>query len=335
MPAVPQSPAATEAGAPTAPRPRSAGTGSRIPGPRQESPDGPADDLDAGAADGDDGRPGSRQRATRPAGGKARTLTGVACLAVTAVLAVVVAGQVDEAGASRPAQPVSGEDRGAEESASRSDNRQPHGATVRPPAAPTYEQRMAALLPIDPALTADGEFEAVPGFDRAPGQGRKIRYRVDIEKGLGMDGALFATAVQKTLNDDRSWAHDGAMTFERISSGEPEFVITLASPGTTHVWCAKSGLDTSIGNVSCDAAATDRVVVNAYRWAQGSPTYGPRAMHAYREMLINHEVGHRLGHGHVNCRTKGALAPAMQQQTKSLRVDGVTCRPNPWPYPAS
>ena len=111
--------------------------------------------------------------------------------------------------------------------------------------------------------------------------------------------------------------------------------ITLASPGTTGTWCAKSGLDTTVDNVSCDSASTDRVMINAFRWAQGSATYGPDQMFAYRQMLINHEVGHRLGHGHVSCRTPGALAPIMQQQTKSLDIDGIQCKPNPWVFPGS
>ncbi len=71
-------------------------------------------------------------------------------------------------------------------------------------------------------------------------------------------------------------------------------------------------------------------MINAYRWAQGSTTYGD-AIHAYRQMLINHEVGHRLGHHHVTCDKDGDLAPVMQQQTKFLDHDGVHCLPNPGP----
>ena len=46
-------------------------------------------------------------------------------------------------------------------------------------------------------------------------------------------------------------------------------------------------------------------MINAYRWAQGAETYGDAAMHAYRQMLINHEVGHRLGHNHVELPQAG------------------------------
>ncbi len=292
-----------------------------IPGPRRE-------DVTEAEAEVPAGR-----------GGLGRTLTGVAAAAVATVLAVVVAGQVTDPekapSATRAAEQPGG--RPADDtSASRSDARvtPTSPAPVATPA-PTYEQLITRQFPIDPKLKGSGDFEAVPGLQKAPGKGRVVRYRIDIEKGLGLDQALFTETVFKTLNDPRSWAGQGAMTFERISSGDPEFVLTLASPGTTGVWCRKSGLDTTIDNVSCDSASTDRVMINAFRWAQGSETFGPKAMRAYRQMLINHEVGHRLGHGHVICGTPGALAPVMQQQTKSLDIDGIKCRPNPWVYPGS
>ncbi|MCX5228504.1 DUF3152 domain-containing protein [Streptomyces sp. NBC_00233] len=275
-------------------------------------------------------------------GGLGRTLTGVAAAAVATVLAVVVTGQVADKGEAPGAAHAAGQpdERASDDtSASRSDERTTPSSPAAPaptaPPPPTYEQLIARQYPIDPKLKGSGAFKAVPGFQKAPGKGNLVRYRIDVEEGLGLDQNLFATAVFTTLNDRRSWAGNGEMTFERISSGEPQFVITLASPGTTGVWCEKSGLDTLAENVSCDSAQTDRVMINAYRWAQGSETFGPKAMFAYRQMLINHEVGHRLGHGHVNCGTPGALAPVMQQQTKSLNIDGIKCRPNPWVHPGS
>ncbi|MFI8518644.1 DUF3152 domain-containing protein [Streptomyces sp. NPDC085481] len=325
-----------EGAAPAARYPYEGQAGAFIPAPRREATPEPGQ----AGPESESTSTGQHRRIQQPArgGGLGRTFTGIAAAAITTVLAVVVAGQVtdrdlDGTPQSRAAD-ESADRVGAESPASRSDDRVTP-AKPAPAAPPTYEQLMTRQFPIDPKLKGSGDFEAVPGFDRAPGKGRKIRYRVDVEKGLGLDGALFAQAVQKTLNDERSWAGKGEMTFERISSGDPEFVVTLASPGTTGTWCAKSGLDTTVDNVSCDSASTQRVMINAFRWAQGSVTFGAKAMYAYRQMLINHEVGHRLGHSHVSCGTPGALAPVMQQQTKSLDIDGIKCRPNPWVHPGS
>ncbi|MFD9614379.1 DUF3152 domain-containing protein [Streptomyces sp. NPDC059083] len=304
--------------------------GTRTAEPEQDGPREPFVPAPRGGSDGPEPETPSGR------GGLGRTLTGVAAAAVATVLAVVVAGQVasrDDGPSAAHAADTPAERPADDSSASRSDDRIVPSKPVPAATPPTYEQLMTRQFPIDPKLKGSGEFEAVPGLAKAPGKGELIRYRIDVEKGLGLDPNLFADAVQKTLNDKRSWAGQGEMTFERISSGDPKFVITLASPGTTGAWCAKSGLDTTVDNVSCDSASTQRVMINAFRWAQGSSTFGPKAMHAYRQMLINHEVGHRLGHGHVSCRTKGALAPVMQQQTKSLNIDGIPCRPNPWVYP--
>ncbi|MFC8697150.1 DUF3152 domain-containing protein [Streptomyces parvus] len=319
--------------------------GPPVPGPRQEfleafdaEAPGTASAPSAGSPDGpDDTEAAEPDEQAAPRGTRGRTFTGIAAAAVTTVLAVVVAGQVaeDSGGRAAAARAAEVERQGPDSEASRSDARPtPEQAAPKPEVKPlSYGAKMAQPYPLAADLKATGEFEAVPGLAKAPGKGQKHRYRIDVEKGLGLDAGLFAEAVQKTLNDDRSWAHNGAMTFERISSGQPDFVITLASPGTTGDWCAKSGLDTTIDNVSCDSASTDRVMINAYRWAQGAATFGPDKLLPYRQMLINHEVGHRLGYNHVSCRTPGALAPVMQQQTKTLELEGIKCKPNPWVHP--
>jgi hypothetical protein len=338
--------AAPAAGSPAgaAPAPAPAARPSR--GPRQEYLDAFGENAD-GRRDADGRRESQDDTGTRPrtptapdvvvparrSAGKGRTFTGVAAAAVTTVLAVVVAGQVADGRGEGSARAQSATDRAR-------DIRGAGGAgaaaspSASPSAAPlTYAQKMAKVYPLSADSKGSGKFAAVPGTDKAPGPGRTYTYRVDVEKGLGLDAALFAEAVQTTLNDDRSWAHGGDLAFARVSSGKPDFVITLASSGTTADWCAKSGLDTTEDNVSCDSAATERVMINAYRWAQGSKTYGDDHIYAYRQMLINHEVGHRLGRGHVNCEKDGELAPVMQQQTKFLDHDGIHCLANPWPYP--
>ncbi|OKK11607.1 DUF3152 domain-containing protein [Streptomyces sp. CB02400] len=308
--------------------------------PRTPDPYAAVTDWSAAPATGipadpdDDDAPPTGQPAPAK-GGKGRTFTGIAAAAVTTVLAVVVAGQVaDERDSTGGVQTqATGEQaRDVRDSASRGDDRETPSAPSAEPL--TYEQKMDKKYPLSAARGGTGKFDAIPGIDKAPGKGQKVTYRVDVEQGLGLDGELFAEAVQKTLNDDRSWAHNGARTFERVHSGEVDFVITLAGPDTTADWCAKSGLDTTVDNVSCDSAATERVMINADRWAQGADTYGDE-IHAYRQMLINHEIGHRLGFNHVTCDKDGDLAPVMQQQTKFLDHDGISCRPNAWAYPKS
>ncbi|MFC5030177.1 MULTISPECIES: DUF3152 domain-containing protein [Streptomyces] len=274
----------------------------------------------------------------RKSGGKGRTFTGIAAAAVVTVLAVVVAGQVGSGGAGHSEAGASdGATRDGSDAASRSKDRPTPG--VAPSNAPAvavagYDQLMARQYPLDAKLALSGQFQTMPGHDPAPGKGKVLRFRVDVEKGLPLDSALFTRTVFTTLNDDRSWGHGGTKTFERVSSGPVDIVVTLASPGTTAKWCAKSGLDITVDNVSCDAASTERTMINAFRWAQGAVTFGPDRMHEYRQMLINHEVGHRLGHGHVGCPKAGELAPVMMQQTKFLSLDGgPTCKPNAWPFP--
>lgn len=288
---------------------------------------------DAGA-----GSPGTAGGSRKDRGGRGRTFTGITAAAVTTVLAVVVAGQVTDARSGAEGLPGAGgeNERMSAQDSSRSDARPTPSKASAPPAstAPvSYAERMDRLFDLSPDFKGTGRLVPVPGRDGAPGRGPVVRYRVDVEEGLPLDGRLFAEAVHRTLNDERSWSHGGARTFERVSGGDADFVITLAGPATTAEWCARSGLDTTIDNVSCDSAATERVMINAYRWARGAETFGPERMREYREMLINHEVGHRLGMGHVGCPEDGALAPVMMQQTKYLTTGGATCRPNAWPFP--
>ncbi|MFI1849351.1 DUF3152 domain-containing protein [Streptomyces sp. NPDC020480] len=352
-------------GARTAGPPAGAAAGGLMPGPRKEYVDA-FDTADALDCDGEDvfaaGAPGAERRPRRTdvgsgaeadaddgaedepqdvggKGGKGRTFTGVAAAAVTTVLAVVVAGQVangpqDGGNTARAQGGAERTDAAGDRDDGRAGRAAPSTATPSPKAT-SYDALMARQFPLDPKLSGSGAFTTVSGQDKGTGRGRVWRYRVDVEKGLPLDGELFAKAVHKTLNDDRSWAHAGMRSFDRVSSGRADFVITLASPGTTADWCLKSGLDTTQDNVSCDSASTERVMINAYRWAQGAKTFGDDKMHAYRQMLINHEVGHRLGHNHEACTRQGALAPVMMQQTKFLSTDGATCRPNAWPYPAA
>ncbi|MBM9440861.1 DUF3152 domain-containing protein [Streptomyces bryophytorum] len=321
-------------------------SGRAVPRPRQEFLDAfeqpPARPEPQAAAPPPD-EPAEPEPAAAPGGrrkpGKATwTISGIAAAAVVTVVAVAAGGQLTGRDRDTPSpDPTSDTPTRSSDDAEpgSAGQRTTPGATPSATVAPVdYDQLMDLQYPLDPDLKLSGAFDTVPGHQAAPGKGKVMTFRVDVEQGLPLDAQLFSDTVFKTLNDSRSWGHGGTMTFERVSTGHADIVVTLASPGTTAKWCARSGLDTTIENVSCDAASTPRTMINAYRWAQGADTYGPRLMHAYRQMLINHEVGHRLGHGHVGCPRAGAPAPVMMQQTKFLSLNGgPTCRPNAWPFP--
>jgi hypothetical protein len=187
---------------------------------------------------------------------------------------------------------------------------------------PDAEDRRVGLRSLSFPWRGTRGFTVVPGEAPAPGNGLVTRVRVEIEGGLDVDAEVFATFVLDTLNDPRSWSHDGERTFSR-TAGEADVTVTLASPATSIRLCQP--YDTG-GILSCGQPG--RAVLTMYRWVQGVVFFGAD-LTRYRQYVLNHEVGHVLGRDHQPCRRRGALAPVMHQQTKGLGG----CRPNAWPYP--
>ncbi|GAA0718708.1 hypothetical protein GCM10010199_22560 [Dactylosporangium roseum] len=185
-----------------------------------------------------------------------------------------------------------------------------------------------SLSPAPVAVPArgTGRFQlSATGGDRAGTAGRLVRYVVAAEEGSGVDPEVFAAAVHETLGDARSWIASGRWSFQRVPSGSPsELTVHLATPSTTDTMCARRGVRTR-GEVSCRGGRD--VIINLKRWLLGVAWY-PR-LADYRDMVVNHEVGHFLGNGHVVCPRKGAPAPVMARQTFGLEG----CVANPWPYP--
>lgn len=153
---------------------------------------------------------------------------------------------------------------------------------------------------------------------------RLLRYDVKVEKNLPYDADETARLIQATLSDSRSWIGAGDWRLQLVSTpAKADFTIYLATPGTVDRYCWPLR---TYGRVSCQAGG--RVMLNGWRWAHGAEAYG-KDVSGYRQYLVNHEVGHRLGHGHVGCPGKGKRAPVMMQQTKGVGA----CRANPWPDP--
>lgn len=182
----------------------------------------------------------------------------------------------------------------------------------------------AGLLSSTVKWRASGDLRTVPGTTKAPGKGKVLKIRVQVEKGVAVDPEKFAGFVLATLNNRRSWTERGARRFARTDRASDAFTtVTLASPQTSAGLCRP--LQT-FGKLSCRNA--NRVILTSYRWVKAIPEYKDDR-DGYRHYVVNHEVGHALGHGHEYCAGKGKLAPLMMQQTKGL----LGCRPNPWPHP--
>ncbi|MCZ2823850.1 MULTISPECIES: DUF3152 domain-containing protein [unclassified Modestobacter] len=185
------------------------------------------------------------------------------------------------------------------------------------PAAPTYVEQGA------------GSVSVVDGTSGVYGTGPLERFVVEIEDGIGVDGAAFAAAVEATLGDPRSWGNGGRLSFQRVGAAEAaagayEFRVSLVSPGSMEVYCPGVGTG---GYTSCRYG--ERAVINLARWETAVPDYGGDIT-TYRQYVVNHEVGHALGQGHQPCPGAGQLAPVMQQQTLGLQ----TCVKNAWPFPS-
>lgn len=151
--------------------------------------------------------------------------------------------------------------------------------------------------------------------------GTLLQYNVAVENGLELDAAEFSSFVNETLADSRSWTAGGAWRFQQVGAGGADFTVYLASPEQRAVLCGSANTTVSCRN-------GDNVVINSARWITGVDHWDG-TLETYRQYAVNHEVGHRLGHGHEVCPAEGELSPVMAQQTYQL----AGCIGNAWPFP--
>ncbi|MFI5803623.1 DUF3152 domain-containing protein [Streptomyces sp. NPDC051561] len=158
------------------------------------------------------------------------------------------------------------------------------------------------------------------------GTGTLRRYQVQVENGSGIAPDQAATEIQAIVAHPEGWARNGRGRFQLVAEA-PDFVIRIASPDTADKLCGEAGLDTE-GELNCETGKG--VVVNLRRWVLGSPQFAGTPA-TYRHLIINHELGHALGLGHLGCPGPGRPAPVMMQQIKGLEG----CRSNAWPFDAN
>ena len=152
---------------------------------------------------------------------------------------------------------------------------------------------------------------------------RTVTYRIETRGRITTSVKAFARLAAQTYADPRGWRNAG-VAFKRVR-GPSSFSLVLAEAS----WLPRFS---SACSVQWSCRAGRYVVINQLRWTNASPSWNGagKSLRDYRNLVVNHETGHWLGHGHLGCPGPGRLAPVMMQQSKGL--DG--CRHNPWPLPS-
>ncbi len=204
-----------------------------------------------------------------------------------------------------------------------------NATSVPPPAAvrePAGQPPAAAEISLSYPETGSGRWVFAPGDDKVAGSGgRLMRYRIAVETDItGIDPIEFAAEIRTILADPRGWTAGGDVRLQQVNpDGDADFTIYLATPSSRDKLCGGR----PDGYTSCRNGSN--VVLNIARWAHAVPAY-PAPLAVYRQYMVTHETGHRLGHAHELCPGPGKAAPVMEQQTLGLHG----CVPNPWPFPA-
>jgi hypothetical protein len=150
-----------------------------------------------------------------------------------------------------------------------------------------------------------------------------VTYEIAARGDVAVDLEDFAAQVAQFLSDPAGWPSAG-IEFERV---EADGLITI--------WLAEDSQVPSFSSIcstglSCSIGRD--IIINETRWVDSAPpgVMDDVPVRQYRLMVVNHEVGHWLGHhNHSSCPGPGQLAPLMMQQSKGL--DG--CVFNPYPLP--
>ncbi|MFG1952236.1 DUF3152 domain-containing protein [Micromonospora sp. NPDC048830] len=234
------------------------------------------------------------------------------------------------------------------------------GAADRPPAEnevvaaadqfgdPSLEPTPAASPSVSPDPVEPSPVLRLPGPVPSAGSGRfryddragavlgesgtLQHYRVAVEEGSDEDVHAFGTAVEEALTGPGSWVDSGRLRLQRVpGDARHDFTVYLATARTAGRMCLAVGVDVRVGGrwyTSCRGPG--KVIINLDRWRSSVPHYvsAKVPLSVYRTYVVNHEVGHQLGHRHERCPKRGRPAPVMMQQT--LFLNG--CVANPWPY---
>lgn len=162
--------------------------------------------------------------------------------------------------------------------------------------------------------------QAAAAQARRVASGRVVTYDVMTKGAITSSIAEFRAQANATLNDGRGWSRLG-VTFQEVASGGA-FTLVLSEASQMTSFSSGCGTD-----YSCRVGRY--VIINQDRWQGATPSWNNAggSLRDYRHMVVNHETGHWLGHGHSSCTGPGQPAQVMQQQS----IDLQGCAFNPWP----
>ena len=196
------------------------------------------------------------------------------------------------------------------------------GAHINP--AMTIAQAIAAL---EAPLSDEQRHEILDKARQAAYEDNKtpvvLHYCVATNGNVG-SAEGFANTVFRVLNNPQGWPRAGVIYAPTHDTNACEFTIMLAESSKLAEYSQGCSAE-----YSC-RVGTD-VIINKKRWDEAVEHWFAHGetLSQYRTMVLNHEVGHVLGHvdNETVCEGEGKRAPLMQEQSMDLRG----CTPNAWP----
>ncbi|MEU4239558.1 DUF3152 domain-containing protein [Actinoplanes sp. NPDC026619] len=199
---------------------------------------------------------------------------------------------------------------------------------------PVLESAAAQPLSLTGAVPSHGSGKFTYAMTAGPvlgAAGPLRRFHVAVEQGSNEDVTAFADAVVATLGDQRSWIGGGQVRLQMVAGpAKADFTVYLATRETAGRMCQRGGTNIKINGVPYTSCrTTGKAIINLDRWRLSAKPYvnAKVPLATYRQYVVNHEVGHELGHRHEGCPKAGGPASVMVQQTLTTRG----CVPYAWP----